>query len=143
MINTYVTIYTDGACSVNPGPGAIGVVILDENNQELKTYGECIGETTSNRAEYRALITGLDLAVGICRRKVICFSDSQLMIKQLNRSWRIKNRELLKLNLEVSNRLKLFEEVVFQYASRNNKYISKADRLTKEALAGEYENTRG
>ncbi|MBA7555081.1 Ribonuclease H [subsurface metagenome] len=81
MINTYVTVYTDGACSCNSGPGAIGIVILDENNQELKTYHECIGETTSNRAEYQALIKALDLAAGICRRKVICFSDSQLMIK--------------------------------------------------------------
>ena len=136
MINTYVTVYTDGACSCNPGPGAIGVVILDENNQELATHKECIGETTGNRAEYQALIKGLDLAVGICRKKVICFSDSQLMIKQLNRSWRIKSRELLKLHLEISNRVSLFEEVIFQYANRNNQYICKADRLTKLALAG-------
>lgn len=136
MINTYVTLYTDGACSGNPGPGAIGIVILDENNQEIKTHGECIGETTGNRAEYHALIKGLDFAAGICRKKVICFSDSQLMVKQLNKSWRIKNSELLKLNIEVSNRVKLFEEVVFQYTTRKNKYISEADRLTKGALAG-------
>ena len=99
MINTYVTVYTDGACSGNPGPGAIGVVILDENNQEIITYKECIVETTNNKAEYLALIKGLELAAGICRRKVICFSDSELMIKQLNKAWRIKNKELLKLNL--------------------------------------------
>ena len=136
MANTYVTIYTDGACSGNPGPGAIGVVILDEDGQELTNCKECIGETTNNRAEYRALIKGLDLAAGICRKKVICFSDSELMIKQLNKSWRIKNRELLELNLEVNNRVNLFEKVVFQYINRNNQYISKADRLTKEALAG-------
>ena len=136
MINTYVTVYTDGACSCNPGPGAIGVVILDENNQELATHKECIGETTGNRAEYQALIKGLDLAVGICRKKVICFSDSELIIKQLNKTWRIKNKELLKLNIEVSNRVKLFEEVIFQRINRNNRYISKADKLAKEALVG-------
>ena len=136
MINTYVTVYTDGACSGNPGPGAIGVVILDENNQEVTTCKDCIGETTNNRAEYHALIRGVELAAGICRKKVICFSDSELMIKQLNKTWRIKNKELLKLNLEVSNRLKLFEEVVFQYSKRNNQHIMKADKLTKDALAG-------
>jgi len=136
MINTYVTLYTDGACSGNPGPGAIGIIILDENNQEVTTFKECIGETTGNRAEYHALIRGLELAAGICRKKVICFSDSELMIKQLNKTWRIKSKELLKLNLEVSNRLKLFEEVIFQHSKRNNQYIIKADKLTKDALTG-------
>ena len=136
MINTCITVYTDGACSGNPGPGAIGIVILDENNQEVGTYKECIGETTSNRAEYHALIRGLELAAGICRKKVICFSDSELMIKQLNKTWRIKNKELLTLNLEVSNRLKLFEEVIFQHIRRNNQHIIKADNLTKDAIAG-------
>ena len=136
MINTCVAVYTDGACSGNPGPGAIAIVILDENNQELATCKECIGETTNNRAEYQALIKGLDLAAGICRKKVICFSDSELLVKQLNKVWRIKNPELLKLNVEVSNRVRLFDEVVFQHIRRQNKYISKADRLTKNALAG-------
>lgn len=136
MINTYITVYTDGACSCNPGPGAIGVVIIDENGQEVATHKECIGETTNNQAEYLALIKGLDLAVGICRNRVTCFSDSQLMVKQLNGVWRIKNKKLLALNLEVSSRLRLFQEVVFQYVGRTNKYINRADRLTREALAG-------
>ncbi|MFC1986609.1 ribonuclease HI family protein [Chloroflexota bacterium] len=136
MINTYVIVYVDGACTGNPGPGAIGVVILDENNQEVGSCKECIGETTNNRAEYQALIKGLDVAAGICRKKVICFSDSELVVKQLNKIWRIKNPELLKLNIEVNNRSRLFEEVVFQHIGRQNKYISKADKLTKDALAG-------
>jgi len=136
MINNYIIVYTDGACSGNPGPGAIGIVILDENNQELTIYKECIGETTNNRAEYKAIIKGLDLAVGICRKKVICFSDSELLVKQLNKTWRIKNKELLNLNIEANNRVKLFEEVIFQHISRHNRYIAKADRLTKDALAG-------
>ena len=136
MINTYVTVYVDGACSGNPGPGATGVVILDENNQEVASCKECIGETTNNKAEYHALIRGLEIAAGICRRKIICFSDSELIIKQLNKTWRIKNKELLKLNLEVSTRVKLFEEVIFQRINRNNRYIRKADQLAKEALVG-------
>ena len=136
MINTYVTVYVDGACSGNPGPGATGVVILDENNQEVASCKECIGETTNNKAEYHALIRGLEIAAGICRRKIICFSDSELIIKQLNKTWRIRNKELLKLNLEVSNRAKLFEEVIFQRINRNNRYIRKADKLAKEALVG-------
>ncbi len=58
------------------------------------------------------------------------------MIKQLNKTWRIKNKELLKLNLAVNERVKLFEEVIFQHINRNNKHIIEADKLTKDALAG-------
>lgn len=135
MINTYVTVYTDGACSGNPGPGAIGVIVLDENNQEVAAYKGCIGETTNNRAEYEAVIKGVELAAGICRKKVICFSDSESLVKQLNKTWRIRNKELLKLNIAVDERGKLLEEVIFQHIKRNNQYIVKADKLTQDALA--------
>ena len=136
VITSVVRVYTDGACSGNPGPGAIGVIVLDENYQELKTCKECIGDVTNNRAEYRALIRGLELAVAVCRRKVICFSDNELVVKQLNGQYRIKNAELLKLCLEVKNRAQLFDEVIYQYAPRTNQYLSKADKLAKEALYG-------
>jgi len=136
MINTYVNVYTDGACSGNPGPGAISVIVLDENNQEVKTCKECIGETTNNRAEYKAVIRGLELAAEICRKKVVCFSDSELLVKQLNKTWRIRNKELLRLNIEVGQRAMLFEEVIFQHTRRNNRYIVKADKLAQDALAG-------
>jgi len=133
LINV-VKIYTDGACSPNPGLGAIGILILDENNQELATRKEYIGDTTSNKAEYHALIQGLELAVGFCTWKAICFSDSSLMIKQLNRSWRIRNKRLLKLNKEVRATAGLFEEVEYRFISRDNPHIKRADRLAKEAL---------
>ena len=136
VITSLVKVYSDGACSGNPGPGAVGVVILDENNQELATCKECIGDTTNNRAEYRALIRGLELAAGVCRRKVICFSDNELMVKQLNRQYRIKNAELRKLCIEVQNTARLFDEVIYQHTARTNRYLSKADRLAKEALTG-------
>lgn len=136
VITALVKVYTDGACSGNPGPGAIGAIVLDESNQELATCKDCIGDTTNNRAEYRALIRGLELAAGVCRRKVICFSDNELMVKQLNRQYRIKNAELRKLCIEVQNTARLFDEVIYQYTPRTNQYLNKADKLAKEALAG-------
>jgi len=136
VITNVVKVYTDGACSGNPGPGAIGVIVLDENNQELGACKECIGDTTNNRAEYRALIRGLELAAGVCRRKVICFSDNELIVKQLNRQYRIKNAELRKLCIEVQNTARLFDEVIYQYTPRTNRYLGKADKLAKEALTG-------
>ena len=56
-----VKLFTDGGSRGNPGPGAIGLLILDEQNKEIDSYKECIGHTTNNRAEYQALIKGLDL----------------------------------------------------------------------------------
>jgi len=131
-----IKVYTDGACSGNPGPGSVGIVIIDENNQELATCKDCIGDTTNNKAEYRALIRGLELALGVCRRRITCFSDNELVIKQLNGQYRIKNKDLLQLCIEVKNRAQLFEQVVYQYTPRGNQFIAKADRLAKEALSG-------
>jgi ribonuclease HI len=130
-----VKVYTDGACPGNTGPGAIGVVVLDENNQELAACKECIGQTTNNRAEYRALIRGLELAAGVCRRKLICFSDSELMVNQLDGVYKIKKPELLKLYLDVKSREQIFDEVLYQYTPRTNRYLGKADKLAREALA--------
>ena len=77
-----VKLYTDGGCRGNPGPGAIAFRILDENNNELERGSECIGHTTNNRAEYHALIKGLECAAKHTRGIVRCYLDSELVIKQ-------------------------------------------------------------
>lgn len=136
VITTVIKVYVDGACPGNRGPGAIGVIILDENNNELKTFKEPIGDTTNNQAEYHALIRGLELAAGICRRRVICLSDSELVIRQVNRQYRIRNAELLNLCCVVEERARLFDEVVYQHVSKTNQYLCRADKLAKEALSG-------
>ena len=70
-----VRLFTDGGSRGNPGPGAIGLLILDERNNEIDSFKECIGHTTNNRAEYQALIKGLDLAARHTRDKVYCYLD--------------------------------------------------------------------
>ena len=80
-----VKLYSDGACEGNPGQGAIGCLVLDENNQELDSYSECVGYTTNNRAEYLALIKGLECAARHTRNTVHCYLDSELVVKQLNK----------------------------------------------------------
>jgi ribonuclease HI len=57
-----VSLYTDGGCRGNPGPGAIGILICDAASTVLHEHAECIGHTTNNQAEYRALIKGLACA---------------------------------------------------------------------------------
>ena len=137
-LNKFVKIYTDGACRPNPGQGAIGILILNEKNQELATGKKCIGKTTNNGAEYHALLQGLELALGHCTWKAICYSDSSLIINQLNHDWRIKNRELLELNKNVrATEIQFKEKVEYRFTSRDNPYIKRADKLAKEALKEE------
>lgn len=131
-----VKLFSDGGCRGNPGPGAIGVRILGEANQELATYAECIGQTTNNRAEYRALIKGLDLCAQYTRRRVCCFTDSQLIVKHMNGTYRLKNDELRSLFYEVKKREQVFQEVIYQYIERTNPYMREVDRLLNEAFEG-------
>ena len=131
-----VKLFTDGGCRGNPGPGAIGFIITDENNNELDSFAECIGDSTSNRAEYIALIKGLDYAAKHTRGTVYCFMDSELVINQMSGKWRLKNDELRALFFKVEEKKQAFKEVIFTHMERTNQQIKKVDRLLKQALEG-------
>ena len=131
-----VKLFTDGGCRGNPGAGAIGIRILDENNNVLDEFAECIGETTSNRAEYLALIKGLDRAARHTRGIVKCFLDSELVVKQISGIWRLKNDELRRLFFNVEEKKQAFREVTFTHVRRTNQQIKKVDRLLNRALEG-------
>ena len=132
-----VKLFTDGGCRGNPGPSAIGVMILDTNNEQLHAHAECIGASTNNRAEYKALIKGLDLCAKYTRGRVTCYCDSQLAINQINGVWRLKDDTLRDLFHEVKKREQVFKEVIFQHVKRTNQFIRKADRLLNEAFDGQ------
>ena len=132
----HVKCYTDGGCRGNPGPGAVGILICDASNNELDTYSECIGHTTNNRAEYVAVIKGLPRCAKFTRRRVTVFCDSQLVINQMNGSWRLKDETLRNLCLEIKNLERLFDAVIYTQVNRNNPFLKKADRLLNEAFEG-------
>lgn len=131
-----VRLYTDGGSRGNPGAGAIGVVICDESNKILHEYAECIGHCTNNQAEYKALIKGLDLCAKYTRGEVICFCDSDLLIKQMNGDYRIKNDQLRELFHEVNRNKGVFTTVTFQHVNRTNQRIQRADKLLNDAHNG-------
>ncbi len=84
-----VALYTDGACSGNPGPGGFGVVLLyGEHRKEL-----CGGyrRTTNNRMELLAVIKGLEALKGKC--KVTLYSDSKYVLDALTKGWARRWRE--------------------------------------------------
>lgn len=129
-----IYLYTDGGSRGNPGQSAIGVVICDEDKQILCSHKECIGFGTNNEAEYKALTKGLEIAAGYCRDEVVFFSDSELLIRQLNGQYRIKAKNLLDLYYEVQYREKPFKKITYNHQNRNHKFIQQCDTLVNQAL---------
>ena len=132
-----ITIYTDGGARGNPGPAAIGIIITQEG-QTLKKYSEFIGQATNNQAEYQAVIFALKkikLLFGKKKAKTmeieICL-DSELVAKQLNHQYKIKEKDLQPLFLKVWNLILDFGQISFKYIPRQQN--KEADRLVNQAL---------
>ncbi len=131
-------LYTDGGSRGNPGPAGIGVVICDEQDKALKKYGEEIGETTNNEAEYQALIFGLKKLKQVFGKDKMKQSaleirmDSELIVKQLNHEYKIEEPNLQKLFLQVWNLMLDFGPIKFIAIARAQN--READRLVNEAL---------
>lgn len=85
----------DGGCRGNPGPGAVGVLVLNASgNVDLDLETACVGTTTCNGAEYRAVIKGLKVCARHTRGRVTCFTDSKLVVNHMNGTWRLKDDAL-------------------------------------------------
>ena len=127
-------LYTnsDGGARGNPGPGAIGVLIR-RNNKVIKTYSEKVGRATNNIAEYLALIKALELALKY-GKEVTCILDSELIVKQLNGEYRVKNLKLKDLFEKVKNLEKGFRKISYKHVSRWNKFQIIADSLLNKEL---------
>ncbi len=128
-------IYTDGASRGNPGPSAIAFVFVKEGEETpIYTYSEYIGKTTNNTAEYVAVIRALEKAVEFTRWDVQIFSDSELLVKQINGEYRIKKPHLKDLADQVYEKMKFFKHVKIIHVPRHNKYTQLADSLSNKAL---------
>jgi ribonuclease HI len=87
-----LTTYTDGGARGNPGPAGLGVVIMD-NELVVDSFGRYIGETTNNQAEYRALVAALERASELGAKEVECKLDSELVVKQMRREYKVKDKD--------------------------------------------------
>ncbi len=124
-------IHIDGGARGNPGPAAIGVVIGN------KSYKERIGETTNNVAEYKAAIFALKkakqlLGKGKSKSEIEIRTDSELLYKQINARYKIKDKELQPLFIELWNLQQDFKKVRFVHVGREKN--READRLVNQAL---------
>lgn len=127
-------LYSDGGARGNPGPAAIAFLAVSEMGQVVKSDARCIGEATNNQAEYKALIAALEFAKSIKAQEVTCRLDSELVCKQVNGEYAVKNPELHKLWLVVRDLKSCFKRVCFVNVPRSNPYISRADALVNKAL---------
>ncbi len=127
-------IYSDGGARGNPGPGAIGIIICDKHGNILEKQKDFIGCTTNNRAEYLALIRALEAAPAHYRKEIYCFLDSELVVRQLNKVYRVKNKILRELLLKVRELEGMFEKITYTHVPRTNKKIVLADKLVNQAL---------
>jgi len=135
-------IYTDGGSRGNPGKAAIGVVICNEKDQEVKKYGEYLGDNlTNNEAEYSAVIFALKKFKALFGKKlaentdVEIRADSEFLVKQMNGEYKILDEKIQKLFIDVWNLRLDFKSVKFKHTPREKN--TEADRLVNEALDAE------
>ncbi|MEI6437762.1 MAG: ribonuclease HI family protein [Candidatus Omnitrophota bacterium] len=124
-------IFSDGACSGNPGPAGIGVFI-SENGVVVRTISEAIGPATNNIAEYRAFIRGLKEAKELGAEHVQLRTDSQLLYFQLKGDYKVKHPNMKPLHEEALALLKGFKKVECKVVPREENV--EADRLATSAL---------
>lgn len=130
-------IHTDGGSRGNPGPASIGVVISGDSIGRKK-YGEYIGIATNNVAEYRAVIFALKKLkqlIGSSEAedaRIVFLMDSELLVKQLNNQYKVKEENIQKLFLEVHNLRLDFKNVEFKHVLRGGN--TEADDLVNQVL---------
>lgn len=129
--NSY-KLNTDGGARGNPGPAGIGGVIHDANDTKIAEFKEFIGVGTNNSAEYKGLIQGLKLAISNEIDELSCFLDSELIVKQLNGQYRVKDANLKILYQEVIDLMPKFKSISFEHVRREQNKL--ADKLVNEAI---------
>jgi len=125
-------IFTDGAAEPNPGPAAIGATIKDEKGRLITSISQSIGRATNNQAEYRAIIAALEKAIELGAKHVEVNSDSELVVRQVNGRYRVKNAALKPLYQKVKQLQGLLRGFTITHIPRERN--TEADKLTTAAL---------
>ncbi|KKU73983.1 MAG: hypothetical protein UX98_C0002G0013 [Parcubacteria group bacterium GW2011_GWA2_47_26] len=135
----HLVTYTDGGARGNPGPAGIGVVIYklksgkpDGDLELVEKWGKYIGETTNNQAEYKALLAAIERAHKLGAEFLDCFLDSELVVRQLNREYKVRDAGLAPFFVKVWNETTHFKKVRFLHIPREKN--KEADQLVNEAI---------
>lgn len=125
------TIYTDGGSRGNPGPAAYAYVIKRPGEVDIEEMGY-LGQTTNNIAEYTGLVKALEHANELGGKQLVVNSDSELMVKQLNGQYKVKNEGLRPLYNQAVALRRQFDSVTIMHIYRDQN--SQADALCNEAM---------
>jgi ribonuclease HI len=131
---TALLLYTDGASRGNPGPSAWAYILLDESLNLIEERAGSIGKGTNNEAEYHGLIEGLRAAVSNGGTWLSVFSDSELVIMQMNGKYRVASPRLIPLYREAKSVSGRFRKIEFNSVPRDQPFIVKADQLCNAVL---------
>ena len=122
----------DGAARGNPGEAGCGAVILDDAGSVVKELSCYLGHATNNVAEYEALLMGLEELRRLGKKKIRVQSDSQLLVRQLNGQYRVKDEKLKHLFDRARNLLGEFDPIRVVHVPRESNKL--ADRLANQAI---------
>jgi len=125
-------VFIDGASKGNPGLSGIGVLVLDERGEEIKKISEKIGDTTNNVAEYKALLRGIAECRKLGFSSARFFTDSQLLARQINGLYKIKDEKLKSLYVKIKGELLSFKNWEVTHIPREENFI--ADKLANASF---------
>ncbi len=134
----HLIIHTDGGSRGNPGPAALGVVIESADGSIKEEYGEYLGKTTNNVAEYSAVVSAMKKAkelVGSAHAKNTWLDfhvDSELLAKHMSGEYRMKNENLKPFFMQIQTMRHEFANVTFKHIYREHNKA--ADKMVNQAL---------
>ena len=126
-----IEVNVDGAARGNPGPAGIGIVIKD-GTELVVEIGAYIGKTTNNIAEYLALIRGLEEVLIRGYKSASFFSDSELLVKQLNGEYKVKHENLVPLHYHILTLIDRMKDFSIKHVRREMN--SHADKMANEGI---------
>ena len=127
-----IIVYTDGASRGNPGPAAAGFILSDLGGNQLQAKAFFIGQTTNNVAEYTAIIKALEAVKEIGAKELTVFSDSELLVRQINGKYKVKSEQIRPLFQQAVKLLGEFENYKVRFVPRQKN--QEADKLVNQAL---------
>ena len=122
----------DGAARGNPGEAGCGAVILDENGAVVKELSRYLGHATNNVAEYEALLMGLNAVLELGKKRIRVQSDSELLVRQLNGQYRVRDEKLRVLFHRAMMLLRQFDTYRIVHVVRELNRL--ADRLANRGI---------
>ncbi len=125
-------LYTDGGARGNPGPAGAGAHLLDNEGNTVAELTQYLGETTNNQAEYRALLLALKKAQELGATEIEVRADSELMVRQLNGQYKVKNEALIPVYQEAKKYLLGFAKWTIKHIPREQN--KQADLLANKAI---------